>query len=81
MPRIDKSINKLRGRRHRAGESGGDLPNGHLLARAQLEQHLHLCGCQAKGIAEIGDGREERFGDDRQQLHASLDERLIGSAA
>ena len=74
MTRIDEAIDQLGGRRHRADEGGGDLADGHLPARSQLEQHLDLSGRQAKVITEIGDGREEGFGDDRQQLHAGLNQ-------
>ena len=37
MPRIDEAIDELGGRRHRAVEGGGDLADGHLPARSQLE--------------------------------------------
>ena len=73
MTRIDEPIDELRGRRHRAGQPGGDLADGHLPARPQLEQHLYLSGRESVGVTEAGDGREERLGDDRQQLHAGID--------
>ena len=57
MSGIDEPIDELGGRRHRAVEGGGDLADGHLPARSQLEQHLDLSGRQAMGVTEIGDSQ------------------------
>jgi len=73
MTGIDEAIDQLGGCGHRAVEGPSNLTDGHLAARSQLEQHLYLGGCQAMGVAEAGDRREEGFGDDGQQLHARFD--------
>ena len=75
MTRIDEAIDELGGRRHRTVERGGDLADGHLPARSQLEQHFDLRGRQAMGITETGDSQVEGFGNDRQQLHAGFNQR------
>jgi hypothetical protein len=73
MTGIDEAIDQLGGCGHRAVEGRGNLTNGHLPTRSQLEQHLYLGGRQAMGVAEPGDRREEGFGDEGQQLHAGFD--------
>lgn len=73
MTRIDQPIDQLRGCGHRAVNGGGDLADGHLPARTQLEQHLYLSGRKSVGVTESGDGGEEGSGDDRHQPDAGLD--------
>jgi hypothetical protein len=74
MSRIHEAIDELRGRRHRAVEAGGDLADGHLPARSQLEEHFDLRGRQAMGMTETGDSQVEGFGNRRQQLHAGFNQ-------